>query len=159
MYTDKLVKNAENVSAKTHHSSHSCLLRWLSACYDVMSCLPHSSHSGFSAVGVTSCSFNSLHRNGLSVRMLCACVTSDEFLPKIFLRCFAVDLSWILWPFRNLVEIVSLRYVINVIRWCLVNYASTKLRKNQFGWLQAGFFLLYVYSGLPLCAAAAPIII
>jgi len=23
--------------------------------------------------------------------------------------------------FRNLVEIVSLRYVINVIRWCLVN--------------------------------------
>jgi hypothetical protein len=29
-------------------------------------------------------------------------------------------------------EIVSLRYVVNVIRWCLVNQASTKLRKNQF---------------------------
>lgn len=149
----------KNVSAKTHHSSHSCLLRWLSACYDVMSCLPDSSPSGSSAVGVTSCSFNSSHRNGLSIRMLCVCVTSDEFLPKIFLRCFVVDLSWILWFFRNFVEIVSLRYVINVIRWCLVNQASTKLRKNQFGWLQAGFFLLYVYSGLPLCTAAAPIII
>lgn len=159
MHTDKQVKNAENVSAKTHHSSHSCLLRWLSACYDVMNCLPDSSPLGFSAFNVTSCSFNSSHRNGLSIRMLCACVTSDEFLPKIFLRCFVVDLSWIWWFFRNLVEIVSLCYVINVIRWCLVNQASTKLRKNQFGWLQEGFFLLYVYSGLPLCAAAAPIII
>lgn len=159
MHTDKQVKNAENVSAKTHHSSHSCLLRWLLVRYGVMSCLPDSSPSGFSAFNVTSCSFNSSHRNGLSIRMLCACVTSDEFLPKIFLRCFVVGLSWIWWFFRNLVEIVSLRYVINVIRWCLVNQASTKLRKNQFGWLQAGFFLLYVYSGLPLCAAAAPIII
>ena len=61
--------------------------------YGVMSCLPDSSHSGFSAFNVTSCSFNSSHRNGLSIRMLCACVTSDEFLPKIFLRCFVVDLS------------------------------------------------------------------
>lgn len=83
----------KNVSAKTHHSSHSCLLRWLSMRYGVMSCLPDSSHSGFSAVGVTSRSFNSSHRNGLSIRMLCVCVTSDEFLPKIFLRCFVVDLS------------------------------------------------------------------
>lgn len=159
MHTNRQVKNAENVSAKTHHLSHSCLLRWLSMRYGVMSCLPDSSHSGFSAVGVTSCSFNSSHRNSLSIRMLCACVTSDEFLPKIFLRCFVVTLSRIWWFLRNLVEIVSLCYVINVIRWCLVNQASTKLRKNQFGWLQVGFFLLYVYSGLPLCAAAAPIII
>lgn len=104
MHTDKQVKNAENVSAKTHHSSHSCLLRWLSMRCGVMSCLPDSSHSGFSAVGVTSCSFNSSHRNGLSIRMLCVCVTSDEFLPKIFLRCFVVTLSWIWWFFRNLVE-------------------------------------------------------
>lgn len=111
----------KNVSAKTHHSSHSCLLRWLSMRCGVMSCLPDSSPLGFSAFNVTSCSFNSSHRNGLSIRMLCACVTSDEFLPKIFLRCFVVTLSWILWFFRNLVEIVSLRYVVNVIRWCLVN--------------------------------------
>ena len=61
--------------------------------YGVMSCLPDSSPSGFSAVGVTSCGFNSSHRNGLSIRMLYACVTSDEFLSKIFLRCFVVDFS------------------------------------------------------------------
>ena len=61
--------------------------------YGVMIFMPDSSPSGFSAVGVTSRSLNSSHRNGLSVRMLCACVTSDEFLPKIFLRCFVVTLS------------------------------------------------------------------
>lgn len=82
-----------------------------------------------------------------------------SFFRKSFCVVLSLTLSWIWWFFRNLVEIVSLRYVVNVIRWCLVNQASIKLRKNQFGWLQAGFFLLYVYSGLPLCAAAAPIII
>ena len=74
----------KNVLAKTHHSSHSCLLRWLSMCYGVMSCLPDSSHSGFSAFNVMSCSFNSSHRNVLSVRSLCPNVTSDEFIRKTF---------------------------------------------------------------------------
>lgn len=55
--------------------------------YGVMSCLPDSSHSGFSAVGVTSPAGNSSHRNGLSIRMLCACVTS------FFRKSFCVVLS------------------------------------------------------------------
>jgi hypothetical protein len=93
MHTDKQVKNAEKCFGK-----NSSLVTFLSIAL-IVNALWRDELSaglvtfGLSAFDVTSCSFNSSHRNGLSIRMLCACVTSDEFLPKIFLRCFVVTLS------------------------------------------------------------------
>lgn len=52
---------------KTRHSSHRIIMFCKSDSY-----------------GVTSCRFNSSHRNVLSVRCLCPNVTSDEFIRKTF---------------------------------------------------------------------------